>query len=111
MRVKLIRDFMQVTQGGEVQFANSDTGKQVLLLLKLHEEAEEIALCPTDPAEYADMIEVLAELARLNGVSWDDIEQVAIDKNDEFGGFRQGRYWISSRTLFADQSTRRHRPP
>jgi len=90
MKAKLIRDKLGGHAGSVVRPVNSMPGKQLALVSKLHEEAEEIAECATDPAEYADMIEVLIELARINGVSWEEIERTAIEKREERGGFRRG---------------------
>jgi predicted house-cleaning noncanonical NTP pyrophosphatase (MazG superfamily) len=96
MRVKMIRDNMVFEQrdGERVQFVNSLPGKQALLLLKLHEEADEISRDATDPVEYADLIEVMMELARINGVSWSVVEEARQKKFEERGGFRRGRIWI-----------------
>lgn len=94
MRVKLIRDRMVTSQGGRVQAANSLAGKHLALVAKLHEETEEIAKDATDPAEYADLLETMLELARINRVPWPEIETAMAKKRRERGGFRVGRIWI-----------------
>ncbi len=86
MRVKLIRDRMVCTQGGRTQSVNSLAGRQLALVAKLHEEAEEIATGATDASEYADLLEVMIELAHINRVPWSEIERVALEKRAERGG-------------------------
>lgn len=95
MRAKLIRDDMVVSQGGEVRPANSLPGRQLALVCKMHEEAEEIAKDACDPAEYADLFEVMLELMRINEVPWAQVEAALLRKRAERGGFRKGRIWVS----------------
>lgn len=95
VKVKLVRDKIdrvgRALEPGEVlRPANSTSGKRMLLQAKLHEEAAEIAMDPADPAEYADLLEVLLELARTNGVAWADIEAALLRKREERGGFKRG---------------------
>jgi predicted house-cleaning noncanonical NTP pyrophosphatase (MazG superfamily) len=93
MKTKLVRD--KITEGpNKIRPCNSDEGKQLALCLKLHEEAGEIADCPSDPSEYADMLEVMLELARLNGVNWSHIEKALVQKRKVLGGFRKGHVLI-----------------
>ncbi len=63
------------------------------LLLKLHEEASEIADAATDASEYADVLEVLLELAKINGVRWAAIEQALLCKRERLGGFHMAQIW------------------
>lgn len=95
MRVKLIRDKMKISQGGRTAAVNSLPGKHIALIAKLHEEAEEIAKKATDPEEYADLLEVLLELAHINQVPWANIERAMLQKRQVLGGFRFGKIWIS----------------
>ncbi len=94
MRVKLVRDCMTIGQGGIARPANSLAGKHLALLLKLHEEAEEIGRAAHDPTEYADLLETLFELMRINGVRWAQVEKALLAKRKELGGFRRGRIWV-----------------
>lgn len=89
MKVKLIRDKLGERRD-DTRHANSVEGRHLALCLKLHEEASEIAECAVDPDEYADLLEVMLELARLNGVSWASIERSFLRKREERGGFRRG---------------------
>lgn len=41
---------------------------------KLSEEIRELRAAPTDTGEYADVIEVLRTMARINGVDWNTVE-------------------------------------
>lgn len=94
MRVKLIRDDMVVGQGGTTRPVNSLAGKQLALVAKLHEEAAEIARDPTDAGEYGDLLEVMNELGRLNGVSFEDMLRAQAEKRAGRGGFEGGRMWL-----------------
>ncbi len=98
MRVKLVRDQMKIGQGGIARPANSLAGKHLALLLKLHEEAEEISRNADDPEEYADLLEVLFELMRINNVPWAQVQKALIDKRRLLGGFRMGRIWVKETT-------------
>lgn len=92
MRVKLVRDKVPLLgrKGEEIKPVNSQIGKVALLVLKLHEEAQEIAENPWDPEEYADIMEVLAELMRLHDVSGDAVSKAAEEKSERLGNFRGG---------------------
>lgn len=95
--VKLVRDNVQPLEGEEIRPANTWVGKQLALKDKLHEEAAEVCRDPDDPAEYADLLEVLLEMARHNGVSWSSIEGALLRKREEKGAFRRGMIWIMRR--------------
>lgn len=95
VKVKLVRDDINPTESeGRVQPANSRAGMHILLVAKLHEEAAEIADAATDPEEYADLLEVMLRLARLNGVSWASIEEAMIDKRRRRGAFERGCVFV-----------------
>ena len=65
---------------------------------KLWEETGELVHSGwRDPAEYADVIEVLKEIARRHGVDWDDVEAERQRKHEEFGGFTMNRMLIMAR--------------
>lgn len=99
MRAKLIRDDCEkvwtepLRSNQTIQTVNSITGKHMALLLKLHEETDEISRDATNPTEYADLLEVMIELARINGVRWASIEKALLAKRAERGGFRLGKVW------------------
>lgn len=93
-KIKLIRDKLG-GRGGDTEsvgFANSPQAKQALLVLKLFEEVGEIAADSSDPYEYADALEALFELARINHVPFQTIVSCMKIKRAEKGGFREGKY-------------------
>jgi predicted house-cleaning noncanonical NTP pyrophosphatase (MazG superfamily) len=90
MKVKLIRDKCVPYPGTSIKPANGRAGKHALLCLKLHEEAAEIADNPTSPEEYADLLEVMLELMRVNGITWSQVEGARTMKLEEKGGFSRG---------------------
>lgn len=95
MIAKLVRDRADAVKAGQCQAANSLPGKHMALLLKLHEEVEEISRDASRPYEYADMLEVLFELARINNVSWGSIEAEIICKRAAKGAFREAQIWTA----------------
>ena len=93
MQVKLVRDHCGAMLDGECQPASTEAEYHMALLLKLHEEAQEIADEPDDPEEYADLLEVLLALANLNDVSGDAILEALCAKRRAVGGFEDGQIW------------------
>ncbi len=93
MKVKLVRDKSGPVKDGCCLPANSLPGKQMALLLKLHEEAIEIADAATDPFEYADLLETLLELAKINEVPWIKIEEALLLKRKTSGTFQMAQIW------------------
>ena len=89
MSSKLVRDKHVAGAGERVRPANTRAGQHLAITQKLHEEVCELADDPTDLGEYADVLELLQELARQNGVDWRDVEKVQCDKRAERGGFRK----------------------
>lgn len=94
MRVKLVRDNCPAVVMGECRIALTDAEYQMALLLKLHEEAQEIAKSPHDPEEYADLLEVLIALANHNNVTGEDILNALGMKREYKGGFEKGQIWV-----------------
>lgn len=103
MRVKLIRDKAVTGRpvaeleelGIEVRYANGRAGKLALLHLKLHQEAAKLAMDPEALDPYADVVEVISELARENNLSWNAVAARVDEKKESEGGFRQGRVMIT----------------
>ncbi len=93
MRTKLVRDKCNAVLAGECERAQTEAEYQMALLLKLHEEAQEVAGDPTDLAEYADLLEVLLTLADHNGISLFNIIEECEAKREQFGGFVEGMIW------------------
>ena len=97
MKVKMVRDNMATILADDpdwdhakVRPVNGKEGHLALLLLKLHEESQEVAGEPTDPAEYADLLEVVFALMALNGVSWASVEGALLEKREMKGSFHLG---------------------
>jgi len=92
MRVTLVRDDVVVPEG-EARPANSLPGKQLALIGKLHEEVAQLAKESTDPFGYADLLEAVSELMRINEVSWASVEEASKQKRETSGAFRRGLVW------------------
>lgn len=71
----------------------SDTETGLGLLLKLHEEVGEVTRAPRDITEYADVLQVLMDLAKHNGLSWLDVLRERELKSDESGTFLPAWLW------------------
>ena len=99
MQVKLVRDHCGAAYNGECEAASTDGEYQMALLLKLHEEAQEIADAPDDPEEYADLLEVMLALANLNDVSGEAILEALVGKRRAVGGFEDGLIWTEELPL------------
>ncbi len=93
MKAKLVRDKSGPVKDGCCATANSLQGKHMALLLKLHEEVNEIADAAHDPTEYADVLEILLELAKINEVPWITIEEALLYKRRKLGGFHMAQIW------------------
>ncbi len=95
----LVRDKMPERMqklGGHAALRHLETEEHTLhLKLKLREEVEEVcnAATPQDlKEEIADVLEVLYALGKKWGLRWEDIEQKRLQKRDERGGFKRGRF-------------------
>jgi len=89
----LARNNMTFGQGAARTATETET--YLGLCLKLHEEAAEVILDPTDVTEYADLLQVLQEFAELNGVSWTEVEEARSTKCQERGDFCPPVLWTS----------------
>lgn len=63
-----------------------------LLVGKAHQELSEVQASLTEAEEYADVLQTLRDLAQENGVRWDDVERIRIEKEADSGGFSQRAY-------------------
>lgn len=63
----------------------------LVLVGKLHEEAEEIREDMSNPEEYADALQVLQDLAFLNYVPWSEVEFAQRQKVCKKGAFTSGK--------------------
>ena len=87
-----MRDLVErLDDAEEIRPANTLAGKTALLCLKMHEEVQEISHTPWDPVEYADLLEAMLELMRLNGVTLDDLEAAGVEKRRRQGANRRRR--------------------
>ena len=91
-RIKLVRDRCNAVLEGQCVRA-TESEYMMALLLKMHEEIEEIAKDPSDPAEYADLMAVLEAFAAANEVPSVDILIAKAQKDEAFGGFEDGQIW------------------
>jgi len=89
---KLIRDkYSGIIDKGELKKASGLREHQQLLHEKLGEEIEELREAKyCDVNEYADVIEVLYTLARMNDIPVAAIETARQKKRTELGGFMGG---------------------
>lgn len=96
-KVKLIRDKLELWDSA----ISSESVRQcrwmhaALLVSKLHEEVAEVAGRMDDPEEYADVLQTLTDLARLNEIAWQDIQDACVNKFHERGGFASGKVMVS----------------
>ena len=93
MKAKLVRDRCAAVIEGECAPSWHAGEYFMALVLKLHEEAQEIAADATNPEEYADLLEVLLALAYANGVNCEDILEALMAKREAKGGFEEGQIW------------------
>lgn len=92
MKSKLIRDSIHPTSNDVSVIWAPDIRIQIALLVgKLHEESQEIAEDITEAEEYADLLTVMRQLAKLGGVDFTQVEKIAAWKEAERGGFTCGR--------------------
>lgn len=97
---KLVRDKIPDlirAQGAQPNTHTADTAEyRKALASKLSEETREF-LTSRDPAEIADILEVLHAIAAEYGFSWDGIEQLRQDKRQQRGGFEGRIIWKGNR--------------
>lgn len=98
MKLKLVRDKVQdflEAKEGQVRYAHTVSPGLLrnLLILKLHEEAQEIQRSSSSAhvlEEIADCVEVLREIARTSELTWDAVEAARVAKREKLGGFERG---------------------
>jgi len=87
---KLVRDRIPeiiIAAGNEpVTRTAGDDEYEQLLKAKLAEEVDEF-LTGDYPEELADILEVLKAAARAKGITWEQIEAMAVEKKAKRGGF------------------------
>jgi predicted house-cleaning noncanonical NTP pyrophosphatase (MazG superfamily) len=65
---------------------------QTMLRAKLIEELVEHTDNPWSIEEYADMLQILKDLAFTAGIHWSTVEREQLEKERARGGFRRGRF-------------------
>lgn len=65
---------------------------------KLREEVEEFLASDSDPAELADILEVLYALAEQAGIDRQQLEKLRAAKAEERGGFADRIIWSGNRS-------------
>ena len=86
--IGLCRVGMSYTLGTTRQATLSET--RIGLQAKLLEECGEVSKAPFDHSEYADVLQVLMDLSKINGIPWGMVEKTQQDKKLERGGFLDG---------------------
>lgn len=97
---QLVRDDMppRPDTGEEVRLVDGPL-RASLLVGKLHSEVEEVARDLTNPEEYGDVLEALYALAKMNGLSPDDVQAARLEKRRRKGGLDGGAFWVSKEFL------------
>lgn len=90
MKIKVVRDKMDTPRDTRdiLHRPQSALYAKIALIGKLYEEVGEVANHQTDISEYADVYDVLVELARRNGFDISDIKEASRNKRKKRGGFR-----------------------
>ncbi len=88
---KLVRDKIPeiINKDGktsELQIASNDDAFLTFLSQKLIEESQEFS-DSKDPAELADILEVILTILHLKKISFSKLEKIRLDKRDNRGGF------------------------
>lgn len=97
VRGKLVRDRIPELWPHPGEYRTADEPEfGSLLRAKLSEEVGEY-LTDADPAELADVLEVVHALARRHGLSPDDLERMRAAKEADRGGFAQRVVWEEPR--------------
>ncbi len=104
MKAKLIRNKCPAVWDVEadVTACGTDSEYHMALVLKMYEEVGEIAMSPTDPEEYADLLEAMLALASSQDVEGIEILQALIAKRLMFGGFEDGLILVGESELVKD---------
>lgn len=95
MKMKLIRDKRCKRKTGYRVVRGNPKLMAAYLIAKLHEETEEVREAMTDVNEYGDCLQVLMDLARVNGVKWRHVRRAQRAKWYEAGGFTKPRFAVS----------------
>ena len=92
--MKIIRDhYIDIIDRDKLEIDDCPEKMMFYLLQKFQEEKHELveSNCK-EVEEYADLIQVVLDLARLNDISIKDIEQTRHEKEIRLGGFKMGIY-------------------
>lgn len=90
---KLVRDKIVdiILKNGETPKYREVEGEELkeYLVQKLEEEVREYQ-DDDEVVELADIIDVIEAILDLEGVSWEELEEIRKNKNEERGGFEKG---------------------
>ncbi len=100
MKAKLIRDHCPAVHDltSDVSACDSDSEYHMALVGKMYEEVGEIAMDPTDPTEYADLLEAVLAMAASQDVEGTEIFHAMIAKRMMYGRFEDGLILTGSAT-------------
>ena len=92
MSKKIIRDkYNTIIPKEELSIVQNKVEHLNYLIKKIDEEIKELSNTSfTDINEFADVIEVFYSIAKIKGISIEDIETARIKKNQEKGSFDTG---------------------
>jgi len=94
--MKIIRDkYIDIIEPKELHISDCEKQRKMFLVKKLKEEMDELidAKCK-DILEYGDVLQVMEDLALIQGFSLDDILEAKRLKEEKLGGFKNGIYLI-----------------
>ena len=92
--MKLIRDdYVEIIEPHKLTIDNTKGRLNLALVEKVKEETLEV-VCSNfkDVEEYGDVIQVILDLARNNGIYPSEIEVARVAKYNRLGGFTKGVY-------------------
>lgn len=81
---------------GPVRPIASDVERYFAVSAKLHQEAAEVILDPTNPEEYGDLIQALMDFAEINGIPWEAVERAREEKTTDRGSWLPGKLWMNA---------------
>ena len=97
---KLVRDKIPaiISAGGKECRTSTISGDALMKALrqKLLEETQEFLDSPDDPAELADILEVMEAILDQMDLSWAQLQDIKQAKREARGGFQEGIYleWV-----------------
>ena len=89
---KIIRDkYVDIIDKADLCTCDNENERLLRLFLKVSEEMAELNDSDfKDVDEYADVLEVLFEMAKMNDISPEQINDARLEKRERLGGFETG---------------------